>query len=215
VRRQTEKNMKSRLMVHIKKAALLVAITGFLLNGCTIDPRKILCQIHQWERVVAAILTMGISEINRAIEGCGEYEMRHLPWQSEKTTSELEDLAERGDAKAAFSLYLRSDDPRRKWRWLCRAGDDGSREARIMLGHNYRFGWHPAALNVERAYMWYSLALQVSTDEDLNHSKSIIEEMNAETTASQISNAQLLVKAWKPGECEREGISVFEKSDVQ
>jgi hypothetical protein len=117
----------------------------------------------------------------------------------------LEERAKKGDSDAAYALSVFGNyDLNERWKWLCQAADGGSADARNTLGHHYRFGWTPVDRDLSKAYMWFTLAMQVATGDDLTHTKSVIEELLSQLTPTQISAAKLFFKDWKPGDCMRE-----------
>ena len=115
------------------------------------------------------------------------------------TQNELLIKASRGDAEAQLQLYWEPTQPRRLT-WLCRAADQGHPDAQYRLGVLYRYGSEEVQKDTKLAYMWFRLAELNKHDTATNDAQTTLEEL----TAGQALEAELQLKQWQPGQCERD-----------
>lgn len=131
------------------------------------------------------------------------------PSARQETLEMLKSQAESGDAEAAFrvgTIYAESESPE-AWAWYCQAANAGEPRSQTQLGD-----WHRTDIDrghVHRgfmmyitpddrvAFMWYSLAAQ---------NGSLIAavregELSGTLTKDQVTQAEQLFRAWKPGDC--------------
>jgi TPR repeat protein len=82
---------------------------------------------------------------------------------------------------------------------LCLAADDGSSEARYLLGDIFWFGTETER-NLNRAYVWYRLS------EDCGHywASKAVQRMQKLLTQNELAEAEESLKDWKPGQCQIE-----------
>lgn len=86
------------------------------------------------------------------------------------------------------------------WRWRCLAAHQGDHSAQNHVGHYYRVGSKPVTKNLVQAYKWYSLAAGNGNE----RAAELREQISAQMTPAQISEAERLSAEWKPNptECE-------------
>ena len=81
------------------------------------------------------------------------------------------------------------------WTSLCRAADQGHRQARILVAASFRDGREPVERDLVQASMWYGLAAHPGAE---TQRRKIAEQMSEE----QIAEAARLSAAWRPGHCD-------------
>lgn len=96
----------------------------------------------------------------------------------------------------ANSLRRRED----KFKWYCLAARQGHAMARFELGRYHQYGLVQFEDNYERAYFWYTLAIEA----DHASAEYYRTEFSREMTLTQIADAERLVAEWEPNpeECE-------------
>lgn len=84
---------------------------------------------------------------------------------------------------------------------LCRAADSGYPEAMFKLGVLYEGGQDGFPIDPTRAYMWYRISASTA-----NYDKAAIqaERLLKELSPEQEFQAEMLVREWEPGQCERD-----------
>ena len=85
------------------------------------------------------------------------------------------------------------------YKWLCRAADQGLPEARARVGILYEYGAAEVDRDLVRACLWYRLA----APEDYSAARDA-ERIRGNLTPNEIAEAEQLLSAWEPGQCERE-----------
>ncbi len=129
----------------------------------------------------------------------------------ELTTESLMTRAKEGDSNAQLQLYYRGERDASTFRWLCLAGHSGNGRAQEELGDVHTsprpsdLKWRSVGiveLDLVRGYVWYSLA--VSNGQKL--APLFRDQLRRRMAPSEITEAERLVKEWKPHqeECERE-----------
>ena len=70
----------------------------------------------------------------------------------------LEQFAENGLAVDQLELYrlFVANNPRKAFRWLCKAADGGNPEAEFDIGYVFERGWHGVQPYLIQAYVWHS-----------------------------------------------------------
>jgi TPR repeat protein len=102
-------------------------------------------------------------------------------------------------------------EPAAAWRLLCKAANQGYKEAQIEIGywHNEssweraqsdRIAWlKNAGIDADNrvAYMWYTLAAKG----DLDRLRIINNMFSGELTEEEAAKAKDMARNWKPGQC--------------
>jgi hypothetical protein len=131
-------------------------------------------------------------------------------------------------APAATLTIANSEDrlcelyPEKNLVWLCQAADQGHTNARIELGKLYFYGsdqYHGYAnihipADLSRSCMWFHLAgqAQITEQPDIQaaeltsapYNSNEVERTAKVMSAHEIDEAEKLVLAWKPGQCDRD-----------
>jgi len=115
-----------------------------------------------------------------------------------------ESRAHKGDPEAQLELFYVRHDPLEKLKWLCRAADQGQRNAQKELADLYREGCGVINQDLARAYVWFSLALQGDVGEYRSNLDSVIKFMSQ----AQLNEAEHMLTNWKPGQCERDLVPI-------
>lgn len=102
------------------------------------------------------------------------------------------------DPEAQYKLWWLSEGPE-QYRWLCRAADQGHSEARIRIGILYESGSVGFRRDLVRTYVWYKLA----APEDPWAARHA-ERIRSSLSPNEIAEAERLLSAWEPGQCERD-----------
>jgi len=133
----------------------------------------------------------------------------------------LIDMAREGDSDAQWELYEKhlTDE---NVTWLCRAADKGHTSARNELGELYLYGSEQYRkfknIHIEpdlpRSCMWFHLAGKADITELPQKKDSVLALAPYETvelvrtanamTDREMAKAEVLIRAWKPGQCERD-----------
>jgi uncharacterized protein len=113
---------------------------------------------------------------------------------------EWQPLAEKGDARAQFSLglsYENGDGVPRDYtkarEWYEKAAAQGDAKAQLYLGLQFSFG-QGVPMDVVQAYMWYSLAAGNGNA----HAPGYRNDLSRQMTPAQIAEAQKRAREWKP-----------------
>jgi len=125
-------------------------------------------------------------------------------------------LAQEGDATAAYAMYAMLSDERETivdaWKYLCSAASAGNAKAQAEVGYWHRqsvfefslkqLPWIRTQIGIRPndriAYAWYTLAAAAGDPKAMNvRNKLIAPRM----TAQDVTEAQRLAAAWKPGDC--------------
>jgi TPR repeat protein len=142
--------------------------------------------------------------------------------QSEDRSEDTRKLAEDGNIKAIYRVYIGMRDeyiePVSAWEWLCKAADLGYENAQIEVAYwhresNWEFlrpdriGWLRKA-NIRAddriAYLWYTLAAK-GDDKRLRIRDNLFSETLSE---KEIAEAKDMVSNWKPGQCQSDLMKV-------
>ena len=107
-------------------------------------------------------------------------------------------------------------------KWLCRAADQGHREARTQLGNLYYYGsqkfYQLASIQIKpdspKSCMWFHLAgkvdiLEQSEAKDNQHTLPPYDSAEVERTAKvmtarELEEAKQLIQYWEPGQCDHD-----------
>jgi hypothetical protein len=111
-------------------------------------------------------------------------------------TRERVEAARDGDPSAQLDVarrFLAMDDTERAWPWACLAAVGGDKQAQRIVGEYYWHGRPPVARDIERAYMWYSLAEQHDPAGELTRV-----EVAMEMPPEAVEAAARKLKDWKP-----------------
>ncbi len=113
---------------------------------------------------------------------------------------ELWAKADSGDPEAQYQHSSRVRTPTEAYRWLCLAASQGVAEASAELGHIHRHGTRGQRRDLERSYMWWSLA------EEQGYPKSALYrlELAGLLSPDQVADAQRMAAAWQASDCESE-----------
>jgi len=124
---------------------------------------------------------------------------QYLASTAVKHVQELQDAANKGEAKDQFQLALAYDrgigiknDDAMAWKWYRLAADQGYPMAQYNLGMMYYFGKGVEQDNV-KAYQWIVLAAA----DDLDAATQAMNELAKKIPQQQISAALAAAKAWK------------------
>jgi len=119
--------------------------------------------------------------------------------QKEQALKVLQKRATEGNPGAQWEFYKfsksRGD---HDFKWLCAAAEQGDYRARWELGYIYSNGLYGARKDLVQSVMWYSL---VEAD---GHNPTGVDNIRAQLTSEQLTEAEYLYHNWKPGQCERE-----------
>jgi hypothetical protein len=136
---------------------------------------------------------------------------KHAEYRSEETRN----LADEGDAKAMYRVYLgmRDDyiEPVAAWKWLCQAADRGYENVQIEVAYWHReSNWEfaqperiewllDAKIRADDriAYLWYTLAAK-GDEKRLRIRDNLFSETLSE---KEMAEAKDMVSKWKPGQC--------------
>jgi hypothetical protein len=107
--------------------------------------------------------------------------------------------AETGNVAAQWELYKRRKSRGEyDYKWLCNAAEQGDYRARWELGYLYHYGLHGVRKDLVLSVMWYSL---VESD---GHDPKGVDNIREQLTPEQLTEAEHLYDAWKPGQCEHD-----------
>ena len=130
--------------------------------------------------------------------------------------------ATEGDADAQLQLYWKGLTVNRGLKWLCRAADQGHREARTQLGNLYYYGsqkfYQLASIQIKPDYpkscLWLHLAGKVDILEkpeakDNLHTLPAYDSAEVERTAKvmtadELEEAKQLIRYWEPSQCDHD-----------
>jgi len=117
------------------------------------------------------------------------------------TSTQLREKADAGDAEAQLQLYWNtvSNDAREARKWLCRAADQRHPEALYRMGLLYRYGNEGMPQNLGQAYLWYSLAANAGSV----NARKVLQALVPKMKPDEVTRGDRLLKAWKPGQCDR------------
>jgi hypothetical protein len=96
-----------------------------------------------------------------------------------------------------------SEDPNRALGWLCKSADLGNQEARSIIAKTYEYGGYvwirkgDIQQNNKLAYVWHKLS-GLYDEEDLQFFA------DRHLTAAELSDANNLLREWRPGQCEKD-----------
>ncbi len=165
-----------------------------------------------------------------AILGLEDFEVSYDPddWESDepdfKNELALEILQERaaqGDQDAQWVLY-QVEPNAQNIAWLCLHADQGKTRARSELANLYFYGsdkYHKmmsvhVPADISRACVWFHLAGQaeITRQAETNGAGQIpvpydspeVERTSSVMTADELAEAEQLIQAWKPGQCDRD-----------
>jgi len=114
---------------------------------------------------------------------------QEIPWQEDFDYTQ---------AQLLYQQYLsRSPDDSSGITFLCRAADQGHPNAQIEVGRHFAQGNYGLQKDLKRAYVWYSLASSCVLS---MHLRLLSQKM----TSEQIAEAKIMLKDWKPGQCEHD-----------
>jgi len=88
----------------------------------------------------------------------------------------------------------RSETVREIWHSHCVSAHLGSSTQRILIASGYQNGEYPVTRDLERAYLWYTLASQSGSQLAIAYRDSLTADM----TPGQIAEGRRLVAEWKP-----------------
>jgi hypothetical protein len=100
---------------------------------------------------------------------------------------------------------IRSQDTNQALGWLCMSADLGNQEARYILATIYEYGgyiWIKKGVvhqNYKLAYVWYALSMG-----ELYDPKDLQFFADRHLTAAELSDANNLLREWRPGQCEKD-----------
>jgi TPR repeat protein len=118
------------------------------------------------------------------------------------THEKLLALAEEGNREAQLQLYWIAGEPNRL-AWLCRAADQAHPDAQYRIGLLHQYGNEGVQQDPILAYMWYRLAASNGHATAAVDAERILNGL----TSEQAAQAEVLVRRWWPGDCERELVS--------
>lgn len=131
------------------------------------------------------------------IEGKG------VPQDSREAIKWYRLAADQGSADGQYNLgfiYARGQGVPRDYgeaiKWYRLAADQGHAKGQGGLGLMYEYGLGGLPRDYVQAYLWYSLAIM--TDSNIATAVSDREVVSKKMTPAQISQAETLVKNWKP-----------------
>jgi hypothetical protein len=116
--------------------------------------------------------------------------------------ADVEKRAHEGDPEAMYEhgFGLGMSEQSERLRWYCLAAKHGHAMARYQLGRYHHQGLAGFEGNSERAYRWYTLALEANHADAARYREKLSRDM----TPDQIAEAERLVADWEPDseECE-------------
>lgn len=137
--------------------------------------------------------------------------------------SDLQAASEMGDAQSQWQAYRMLGNTSGGYKWLCRAADQGYLDAQILLGYLYRSGAYGFTQDFSKSYVWYRLAGEGGHREAVETYRKKLEKNRFACSKGQacliakeivqlqnilqpegVSKAELLLKQWQPGQCERQ-----------
>ena len=129
------------------------------------------------------------------------------PAECELSNEEIQALEAKAkaesEAEVLYETAYREDTVVDRWPGFCRAALLGHPKAQYQMGNYYRFGYPPVMKDLERAYVWYTVAGDV--DSAMRFRADVAEQM----TSEEVAEAEHLVAEWEPNpaECEIEAAS--------
>ena len=82
----------------------------------------------------------------------------------------------------------------------CANADLGHADAQKHIADIYFYGKYNVNKDMQRAYVWYSLAVTGGSDE----ADTRLGSVESVLTPDQLTEAQRLFEQWEPGQCERD-----------
>jgi len=166
--------------------------------------------------------TYDLSEGKRRVYGkhwaCGDYATRvnlvimygaegdRLIWMAKNLVPVSKvasnELAASKVADALLQRYWDNTKHQDAKKWLCRSADTGYSEAQYRVGLLYENGAEGVPKDLVRAYMWYRLAAGTDALSDVRAAQEA-RRIRQELSAEQAAQAEILIREWKPGQCER------------
>jgi hypothetical protein len=117
--------------------------------------------------------------------------------------ADVEKRALEGDPEAMYEhgFGLGMSEHLERLRWYCLAAQHGHAMTRFQLGRYHHQGLVQFEDNSERAYRWYTLALEANYADAARYREKLSRDM----TREQIAETERLVAEWEPDpeECER------------
>ena len=181
--------------------------------------------LEQETRMLMRLADQDDAIAKRLWEQSRTYKSLERKSQEESSLEVTTKLAEAGDPKAMYQVYLTMYDlyiePRAAWTWLCKAADKGHENTRIEvaywhrksnwgLAESSRITWlrnAPVHADDRIAYLWYTLAAN-GNEKRLRIRNDLFMET---LSRKEVTEANIMVRSWKPGQCERELTEETEK----
>ena len=174
-------------------------------------------------RIAADAITQSITtgKAPRIAVVTGDWKSAERSYKKESQIMVLQKRARQGDQDAQWELYQMNPNAE-NMAWLCRDADQGKIRARSELGMLYFYGSdiyrermnvHIPA-NVSRSCMWFHLAGQAQITGQpetkgvelmsMPYESAEVGRTSKVMTADELAEAEQLIQAWKPGQCNRD-----------
>jgi TPR repeat protein len=172
------------------------------------EQMKLLLLADQGDNVARRLWEQSYTYRNKLISGSG--------------ATQVVGPATEGDADAQLQLYWQGLAIDVGLKWLCRAADQGHREARTQLGNLYYYGsqkfYQLANIQIKpdspKSCMWLHLAGRVDIREKPeakdnqdtlpSYDSAEVERTAKVMTPDELEGAKQLIQDWEPGQCDHD-----------
>ena len=186
------------------------------ISGLANEIGRIVTELTPQGKPRLAILALEPFEVSYDLD---DWERTKSTYKNELALEIVNERANEGDKDAQWFLYQLQPNLK-SMKWLCKEADQGDEKARNELGYLYYYGSdkYRELLNIHvpaelsRSCMWFHLAGQVEITERPKTKDSKVEPKPYESaevertakvmTTQEIEEAEQLVRAWQPGNCE-------------